>query len=145
MSEASEGRSDPLIAAGPAGAHLAALRAAGASTRSMAAAAGVSRRTVCDVLAGRRVRIREGVGRRLLALTTADSPPGHALVDATATVRAIAHLEELGYSRMWIAEQLGASDARLHVARRQRVRERTERAVLGLEDRVAGRPPGAER
>jgi hypothetical protein len=111
----------------------------------MAAAAGVSRRTVCDVLAGRRVRIREGVGRRLLALTAADSPSGHTLVDATETVRAIARLEEFGYSRRWIAEQLGASDARLHVARRQRVRERTERAVLGLADRVAGRPPGAER
>jgi hypothetical protein len=132
--------SGPLVPAGPARAHVEALRAAGGGTRAIAVAAGVARTSVRDVVSGRTERIREGTSRGLLAVTV-DDVTGHVLVDAAPTLALIAHLvDDFGCSPAWIAAQLGSKPAgrrlRLQVGCRQLVRARTARAVAELAARV---------
>lgn len=97
-----------MVPAEGARAHLVALLAAGGSSRSIAAAAGVSRRTVSDVVSGRRRRIRRDLAARLEAVT-AGAPalvkPGR-LVAAGPTLERLDRLAQLGCSRAWIAGQL---------------------------------------
>ena len=91
-----------LVSAGPARAHLEVLRAAGGGTRAIAGAAGVARRSVSDVVSGRKARIRAETASRLLAVTV-DDVNGQALVDAAPTVALLAHLVgDLGCSPAWM-------------------------------------------
>jgi hypothetical protein len=128
-----------LVSAGPARAHLEVLRAAGGGTRAIAGAAGVARRSVSDVVSGRKARIRAETASRLLAVTV-DDVNGQALVDAAPTVALLAHLVgDLGCSPAWIASQLGSRGRpRLQVGRRALVRARTARAVAELAKRIGG-------
>lgn len=127
-----------LVSAAEAQAHLLALRAAGVGTRAVAAAAGVARGTVRDVLAGRSGRIRAVTSRRLLAVEAADVTANR-LVDAGPTRALLDVLVGRGYPMTWIAEQLGApgSPSRLQIGRRK-VRARTAQAVAELARRVEG-------
>ena len=103
----------PLVDAGSAREHLAGLRAAGVSSRRMAAAAGVSRRTVTEVVAGSRARIRADISVRLLALRADELGSGpHGLVDAGPTLARLERLAALGYSPEWVAVALGSRAAR---------------------------------
>ncbi len=134
-----------LVPAGPARAHIEALRAAGAGTRGIAAAAGVARNTVSGVAAGRKTRIRFDTSRRLLAVSSGEVG-GRALVDAGPTIELLDRLDALGYSPSWIAAQLQLGSSRrlrLQVGRHRRVRARTARAVAELATRV-DRPAGAD-
>lgn len=131
-----------LVAAADARSHLQELRAAGVGTRAVAAAAGVARGTVRDVLAGRSDRIRATTSRRLLSVGAAEVTANR-LVDAGPTLALLEVLLDRGYPMAWIAEQLGAPGrpARLQIGRR-RVRASTARAVVELAARVDG-PAGA--
>ncbi len=136
----------PLVDASLAREHLAGLRAAGVSSRRMAAAAGVSRRTVTEVVAGRRARIREDISGRLLALRGDELGLGpHGLVDAGPTLARLARLAALGYSPEWIAVALGSRAVRPRIqVGRGLVRVRTERAVAELVERVGDHPAQGE-
>ena len=108
----------------------------------MAAAAAVSRRTVTEVVAGRRARIREDIRGRLLALRADELGAGpHGLVDAGPTLARLKRLASLGYSPEWVAVALGSRAVRPRIqVGRVVVRVRTERAVAELVERVGDRP-----
>jgi hypothetical protein len=127
------------VSAEPARAHLTSLRDVGAGTRSIAATAGVSRRTVADVRAGRRAQISGHVAEQLLAVTAGDLGPW-AVVDAAPTRQLVRQLEQLGYPNTWVAAQLGSRARRPRLQLGDKVRIRTALAVAQLAERVGGRP-----
>lgn len=135
-----EGRANGIVPAAPTRRHLKRLSAAGIGYKRVANRAGVSRTVLADVLAGRKVRIRAETERAVLGVKRSDHAR-HALVDAGPTWTRIDQLRAEGFTKKWIAEQIGQTRC-LQVGR-ERVLARTAERIRVLWDRymtVAGTP-----
>jgi hypothetical protein len=89
-------------------AHLKELSKAGVGYKSVAAAANVSHTSLAKIKAGKKTQLRADAEARILAVDQGAIADG-ALIDAAPTRRLIGKLVEGGYTRAWIAHQLGYS------------------------------------
>ena len=99
-----------IVSAEKARQHLAMLSAAGVGRRTVEDASGVSDTILALIKSGGRVRIRARTERQILAVTPAAAADG-AKVSAEPTLRRIDELLALGYTKTFIARQLGYSEA----------------------------------
>jgi hypothetical protein len=141
-------------AVGPVLQHIAALNAAGVSTRALATRTGVGV-TSLQTMKGRRGRgPRQWVTKELAAAVlavqvpgAADVPamiPGRALVDATGTRRRAQALMAIGYTQTDILGRIGRAYAvgyRLWHSRQQQVHAETAEKVAAIYDELAMTTP----
>ena len=103
LAERKAGRSNKVVSAGTARAHIARLRAAGLGTRTIGDMAGVGRTIVMGIARGVRPRCRQKTVRAICEVSPFDALPG-AYVDAAHTWRLIGELLEAGWTRGRIAQ-----------------------------------------
>jgi hypothetical protein len=101
------GEGNGIVPAAKARAHLKALSEQGVGRRSVGAACDVADSILADVIAGRKTRIRAATERAILKVTTAAAGDG-ALVPAAATWKMLDQLIADGYTRTYLAAQLGS-------------------------------------
>lgn len=107
---------NPLVPAEPARVLLLALRKSNVGYKAAADAAGVSRGIVLGIANGKRRNCRLSTLKALLGVD-AGARSGGALVSAAPTWRLLNELIERGYTRAWIAQQLGAKKPALQIHR----------------------------
>ena len=95
-----------FVSAGAVAAHLQSLGDQGIGTRAVADACDVDRLTISRIRSGRRARIQSRIAERILRVD-AGARADSALVSPRQTRQLIAELVNSGYSRLWIARQLG--------------------------------------
>lgn len=140
-----------MVDAEPVRAHVRALSAQGMGWKRVARAANVANGTMYPILYGKgstdpnecrppRKRVRREIAERILAVRL-DLADGF-LVDATGTRRRLQALVALGYTREWIAGQIGVESGNLAVitGRRRSITVATARAVLDLYERYWSTP-----
>lgn len=111
--------------------HLRALGSVGVGYKAVARAAGLNPKTVYELRAGRRTRVRRDSVTAILAVS-AGARAGHALVDAGDTWRLLEELIAAGMTKRRIARCLGVGDAIQF--RRDHVLQRNAGAVKELHD-----------
>lgn len=121
------GLSNGIVSAGPARRHLRRLSKHGVGYKTAADAASVARSVVAKILSRERLRCRADTVRRILLVTTA-ARADHSIVPAAPTWRRVRRLLEEGFTKGWIAQQLGNKRAALQL-RSDFVLARTELAV----------------
>lgn len=107
-----------IVCADRARAHLLALSRAGVGRRAVAAASGVALTIIHEVRAGRRPQIRAMTERRLLAVDGQALSDG-AKVPAGPTWRRVRQLLAEGYTKAFLARELGAQRPALQLGRRR--------------------------
>lgn len=141
-----------MVDAEPVRAHVRALSAQGMGWKRVARAANVANGTLYPILYGKhspdprecrppRKRISRDIADRILAVhpVLADG----ARTDATGTRRRLQALVAVGYSRAWLAEQIGVTPSNataLFAGHRQQVLARTAKAVAELYERSWSTP-----
>lgn len=105
---------NPVVSAEPARAHLLALRKLNVGYKAAADAAGVTRGIVLGIATGRRKQCRQSTLNALLAVD-AGARSGGALVGAGPTWRLLNELIDRGYTKAWIAQQLGCKMPALQI------------------------------
>ena len=136
-----------LVDAPPVPTHVRALQDAGMGTRAIAAAAGLDRKRVTQLLNGRpdrgsppTRRMRPEHAAALLAVAAA--PADHALVCADGTHRRIQALVERGWSVSKLAYRLGMGPANLFaVLKQSEVTAKFARKITALYDALWDTPP----
>lgn len=125
-----------LVSAAPARRHLLSLARAGIGRRSVAAACDVADSILGAVRSGARRQLRRQTLARILSVTP-DARADHALVPAARTWRWIRKLLDEGFTREYLARQLGskARQPKLQL-RRGHVLARTEARVGRLYRRL---------
>lgn len=136
-------RSGPrTVPAGRVRDHLRWLSAEGVGRDAVHAASGVSASVIDRIRRGQIRRVHPETGKRILAVGTS-AAAGGARVDAADTWRRVQALLALGFTKAWIARQLGARTGALQLGPRS-VTARTAAAVAALHDAVLagahGRP-----
>ena len=111
-----EGDVRDLVGAGAAVAHIKRLGRRGIGYKAVAAAAGVALSVVQGIRAGTQTRIRASTERAILAVDT-DAHAAGALVDAAPAWRLIGRLVADGYTKVWLARQLGQHGAGLQLGK----------------------------
>lgn len=124
------GDTNPLVSAEPARVHLLALRAANVGYKSAADAAGVARTIIGGIVTGRRTQCRKSTLEAILAVD-AGARSGGALVAAGPTWNLLNELIGRGYTRAWLAQQLGAKTPALQI-RKDWITAETEARVQRL-------------
>jgi hypothetical protein len=117
--------------------HLTALREAGLGLRAIEKRAGVSRSALREATEGR--RMRPETAERLLALPLDVPLADGSLVDATETWEQVNALLRAGYTKVWIAEQIGQQ--RALQLRKTQVTVRHARMIGEVYRRFVGIPP----
>jgi len=137
----------PYVAAGTARCHLKGLAAAGVGLKQVAKVSGLGHGVLSKLVYGDRARnmapsrrIRQATADKILAVTVADVAVG-AKIDGSRTWALVEELVAAGYTKTWIAGQLGRSVGNLR--RRPLVRASTARAVAELHRRSIDRPAPA--
>jgi len=137
----------PYVSAAPARRHLKQLAEAGVGLKQVAKVSGLGHGVLSKLVYGDRARnmgpsrrIRQVTADKILAVTVADVADG-AKVDGSATWALIEELVAAGYTKTWIAGQLGRSVGNLR--RRPLVRASTAQAVAELHRRYIDRPAPA--
>lgn len=87
--------------------HIERLIAAGMTQRRIEKASGVDYRTVTDIRSGKARRILDRTERAILAVRP--SAGAWSYIDATTTIARIDRMRHQGYSKQWIAQQVGVS------------------------------------
>ena len=87
--------------------HIQKLRKAGIGYRAIAAAAGLAKSTMAMILTGERVQIRRHHADRIMSVDRT-AIADHALVAAGQTWALLNELLEAGYSKTFLAKQLGS-------------------------------------
>lgn len=123
-----------LVSAEPARAHLAELSRRGVGYRTVQTAADVSSSVLLAIIGGSKRCIRARTERAILAVTTA-AAADHALIDAGPTWLLIDELVHLGYSKAFLAGQLGYANPALQF-NRQQVTVRNAYEVQRLHERL---------
>lgn len=123
-----------LVSAEPARAHLAELSRLGVGRRAVQAAADLSGSVLLAIIHGHKTQIRMRTERAILAVTTACASD-HALIDAGPTWLLIDELLHLGYSKAFLAGQLGYANPALQF-NRQQVTVRNAYEVQRLHERL---------
>ena len=141
------------VSAEPARRHLGALGGAGVGLKTVASLSGVSHGSLSKIVYGEpgrgrppSRRIRPETSERILAVTEAQARGGQR-IDAGPTWQLIEELVAAGYTRGYLARELGsrAASPTLQIGR-DLVRASTARAVEELHRRLIGRPgPGRAR
>jgi hypothetical protein len=147
--EQSFGRWQPYVDAGPARAHVQALRRAGIGVDQIAKLAGLSGGHVRGLIYTRPdgtppyQRVRAGTARKILAVQIDDNNlAANAPVDATGTRRRLEALVAAGFTQARLAAALGRSQASLRrTMRASRVTAHTARTVRDLDERLWNRQP----
>ncbi|GAA1455199.1 hypothetical protein [Nocardiopsis tropica] len=120
--------------------HLRALVAAGMGARAIAAASGVGRRRIQELIKEPEGRVKPETAAALLAVTVA--LPDHALVDAAGTHRRLQALVERGWAMARLAERLSMTPANFSdLLRRDQVTAATARRVTALYDELWDQAP----
>lgn len=119
-----------LVLAGGVRRHLAKLHALGVGYKSVADAASVGHTSLCEILSGRKRKIRRQAELRILAVT-AEAIADHAIVDGAATWQLLDELIARGFRKSEIAKRLGMKMPALQIGR-NRVLARTAYAVAKL-------------
>jgi hypothetical protein len=105
----------PLVDAGPARAHLLALREAGFGIRRVAALAGVAAPTLTKITNGSKRRVRPETETKILAVQAGtDTIADGVHVDGTGTRRRLQALAALGWPITALAERVDVSKVSLH-------------------------------
>lgn len=135
------GRWQPYVDAGPVRDHVLGLMANNLGRRTIADRAGVSDKTIGGLASGARAKVRAEVARKILAVTI-DARAENALVPAYETWEYVHALIALGYTRKWIAAELGMG--RVLQLGEFLVTQRRARDVQALAERtiVAAPPSG---
>jgi hypothetical protein len=135
----------PYVPAGKARRHLKELAEYGIGLKTVAKVSGVPHGTLSKLFYGdpaRRMgpskRIRPETERRLLAVTIEDAA-GAAKIPAGPTWKLLDDLIARGFTKTWIAGQLGAESPALQISR-VRVRATTARKVAELHRHLEGVP-----
>ena len=138
----------PYVPAGPARRHAQQLAAAGLGLKQLARVSGVSHGTLTKLIYGDQVRgagpskrIRQSTADRILAVTAADRAGG-SRVAAESTWQLIEELVAAGYTKCWIAAQLGRRNSNL-TRRGPQVTAATARLVGELHRDHINLPPPA--
>lgn len=133
----------PYVPAGRARRHVRALSAAGVGLKTVAKASGVPHGTLSKLMygdakrnMGPSKRIRPETERRLLAVTS-ESAADNARVPAGPTWQLLDDLIARGFTKTWLAKQLGQKSPALQI-RRTEVYARNARAVAALHKRFEG-------
>lgn len=129
-----------IVPAARAREHMAALTVAGVGRRAVVDASGVPDTILQQIRNGSRQRIRARTERLILAVTTAAAADG-ARVDGRATWKRIDELLALGYSKAFLARQMGYTNPALQF-RRDRVTVRNAYQVQVLHERLRHVPAG---
>ncbi len=129
-----EGDWNGIVDASKARAHLKRLSRLGVGRHSVWAASDVPDSTLYKIITGEKPRIRARTERRILAVDEG-ARAGAAVVAAGRTWRRINHLLREGFTKTWIARQLGNKIPALQI-RRDRVLWRTETNIERLYRRV---------
>lgn len=116
--------------------HLQRLADAGLGARTVGDAAGIDRKTVQLIRAGRRARITRRTAMALLRVTP-DLAADHALVDAAPTWALIAELREEGYTLHRLAKLLGYAGRTVPIDR-ERCSVRNAARVRALHEALTG-------
>ncbi len=124
-----------LVDAAPARRHLAMLSRRGVGYKTAADAARVARSVVAMVKSGARRRIRANTLRALLAVPPTMLPDS-ALVSGAGTRRRIAALIDEGFTKAFLARELGYETPALQIAARERVTVRTRARIAALYQRL---------
>lgn len=139
------GEWQPYVDAEPVRQHLVHLRACGMGLRAIAAAAGVDRKRLQAVTAGRpergtgpQVQVRPALAAAVLAVEpTLDTIAPATPVDATGTHRRLQALVASGWPHAFLADELGMTPGNFSTfLRRERVLVRHVRAVREVYDRL---------
>lgn len=107
-----------LVPAAAARAHLAELSKHGIGRRTVQDAASVAGSVLVAIIDGSKTRIRARTERQILAVNTACAAD-HALIDAGPTWQLLDELTALGYSRAYLARQMGYANPSLQLNRRR--------------------------
>lgn len=133
----------PYVPAGKARAHLKELAAYGIGLKTVAKVSGVPHGSLAKIIYGdpaRRMgpskRIRPATERRILSVTL-DDAAGAAKIPAGPTWKLLDDLIGRGFTRGWIAQQLGCETPALQISR-ERLRGSTARKVAELHRRLQG-------
>lgn len=116
-------------------AHLRWLSKHGVGKLAVAAASDVGKSTICDILAGRKTKIRARSERRILAVTLDQRSDG-AIIPAGRTHRLIRQLREEGFTGVFLAKQLGYQGSRAIQIGGERVTVRNAARVRRLHERL---------
>jgi hypothetical protein len=107
-----------IVPADKVRAHLAALSAAGIGRRTVHDVSGVAETVICNIIHGKRTRVRASTERAILAVTAAAAADG-AYIDAKPTWKLINQLLRTGCTKASIALQLGAVTPALQINKRR--------------------------
>lgn len=128
---------DNLVSAQRAKGYLEHLNALGFGEQAIKKASGVNHNTLWLIRTGRRTKTFPGTEERILGVALSDlhAVKETAEVDGAYTRKLIAEMLATGFSKSWIAREIGARSG-LQIARSQRVFIGTERKVQALHDRL---------
>lgn len=115
-----------LVAADRVRAHLLALSKAGIGYKSVAAAADVSRTSLMEIRAGRKLHLRRQAERRILDVDESCVADG-ALVDARRAQRLLSRLQAEGYPALRLVRFLGMKASGLQFGRRRMTARNVQR------------------
>lgn len=110
------GEGGQIVLAHRARLHLHKLSAAGVGRRTVSELAGVGKTVIAEIKSGRASWIRATTERAIMAVACKAAPPA-TKVDARPTWRLIERLLEEGYTKGFIAQQLGAKRPALQLQR----------------------------
>jgi hypothetical protein len=128
------GRFDPIIDAAPAREHIRKLSRAGVGYKLLADSARLAYTVVFKIKSGDSERARESTVKRILAVSI-DCRSDFALVSARSTWILINKLIEEGFTREFLARELGLKGGVLHI-RRYRIRLKTRARIERLFERL---------
>lgn len=129
-----EGRGNPIVDAAPARAHIIKLSKKGVGFRSVAKRAGISKTIVAAIKSGDRPRIRRQTLELILSITPDMKAPS-SLIPADRTWRLINELLEEGYTRQFLAQQLGCACGQLQISK-HRIKVSTAKRIEDLHRRL---------
>lgn len=118
--------------------YVAELRAAGVGLKTIARRSGVSHSLLVSMIKGKIKRSRRDTVDAILAVLP--TPPDGTNIDGAETWRLIEDLLSRGWTRMWIAQKLGAARPSLQI-KRHAVTVETARRVRELHARLEGLYP----
>lgn len=128
---------DNLVSAARARDYLIKLNEQGFGANAIEKASGVNHNTLWLIRTGRRVKTFPGTADKILGVTLSDlhAVKDLAEVDGDETRRLIGEMLAAGFTKSWIAREIGARSG-LQIARSQRVFIGTERKIRNLHNRL---------
>jgi|GEM_PF-1453678 len=131
------------VSASKARAHLRALAKLGVGVKSIGASCGVAPSVLDRIKRGMIKRTRRATEAKILATSVETAARGRAKIDGAPTWKLLDDLLRRGFTKTWVAQQLGGPQARSLQIKRDVVSGETARKVRELHARLAGQHPPA--